>query len=225
MKLRALWLVSGFVLGSSSVCAGAGMTVFDPENYYRNLITSTKNIAMAKTLMDQYKTQLLQYQNMQLNSATPTRTIWQDASATIGQLQSSMDSLNYYKKQLGSLDTYLGKFSDTPGYKNSPCFSGRGCTQAEWQALSASRDLGNASQKRSVDALYRRLDQQHASLQASADNLGHLQTAAKDVRGQLEALSYANQFASQIATELMQIRSLLIAQQSLLASHHQAQTN
>lgn len=220
-----LGIVLGITLGPSMPATGAGIPVFDPQNYYRNLMAYTQSLAAAQTLAKQYQTQLQQYQNMQLNTTAPARQIWQDASTSIQQLKDAMNSVNYYKKKLGSLEAYLGKFSDTKNYKNSRCYSSSGCSDAEWSAWSASRDLGNESQKQAVDTLYRGLDQQHTSLQNTADNLANLQTEAKDARGQLAALSYANQFANQIATELMQIRALLIAQQGLLAARGQALAN
>lgn len=225
MKKFRLLLTLSIALGPFLPSAGAALPVFDPMNYYKNAVTSLQTVEMAKTLLKQYQTQLKQYENMQINSATPARQIWQDANATIQQLQSTMDTLSYYKKQLGSLEAYLGKFSDTKTYQASPCFSGQGCTEAHWQDLSTSRELGSASQKKAVDAMIRSLDLQHAGLRDSATNLGVLQTGATEIKGQLEALSYANQFASQIATELIQIRSLLIAQQGLMAAQSQDRAN
>ena len=225
MKTFRLLITLSIALGSSLPCAGAGLPVFDPMNYYKNAVTSIQTVEMAKTLIKQYQTQLKQYENMQINSAMPLRQIWQDANATIQQLQGAMNTLTYYKKQLGSLEAYLGKFSDSKSYQTSPCFSGQGCSEANWQELSNSLELGSASRKKAVDAMIRSLDLQHASLQDSATNLGTLQAGATEIRGQLEALSYANQFASQMAAELIQIRSLLIAQQGLMAAHHQDRVN
>ncbi|MBE7326235.1 conjugal transfer protein TrbJ, partial [Nocardioides sp. Y6] len=50
-----------------------------------------------------------------------------------------------------------------------------------------------------------------------------LKGKATTAQGQLEARGYANQFASQQANQLMQIRGLLLAQQNAIATQMQAQ--
>jgi conjugal transfer/entry exclusion protein len=40
-------------------------------------------------------------------------------------LRQAIDTLSYYKNELGSLDAYLSKFQDLDYYRNSPCFQQR----------------------------------------------------------------------------------------------------
>ncbi len=56
-----------------------------------------------------------------------------------------------------------------------------------------------------------------------ARQLERLQSAATGARGQMEAIGYANQLASQQANQLLQIRGLLIAQQNAVTTRMQAQ--
>ncbi len=74
------------------------------------------------------------------------------------------------------------------------------------------------SQKSANDALFRGLDQQQKNIQADARQLQRLQQAAQGANGQLAAIGYANQLASNQANQLLQIRSLLITQQNAAAA-------
>ena len=57
---------------------------------------------------------------------------------------------------------------------------------------------------------------------ARATQLQRLQTQAQGATGQMQAIGYANQLASNQANQLLQIRSLLLAQQNALATRAQA---
>ncbi|OPB32199.1 hypothetical protein [Bartonella sp. AR 15-3] len=55
-------------------------------------------------------------------------------------------------------------------------------------------------------------------MQDDSRTLEHLQKAAQGAEGQLQAIGYANQFASQQSNQLLQIRALLTAQQTAQAA-------
>lgn len=219
-----------FVLAVTSVPgvmmpANAGIPVIDAANLSQNLVTAVESVAITVKQIQQYRTQLEQYENMLQNTTAPSTHIWDQAQATMTNLRSAIDTLNYYKAQLGSINAYLGKFGDTATYMNSPCYSPAGCTQEQWAALNNSRILGNQSQKKATDALFQGLDQQQISMQTDANNLARLQSSAQGASGQLQAIGYANQLASHQANQLLQIRGLLIAQQNVIATRNQALAN
>ena len=66
------------------------------------------------------------------------------------------------------------------------------------------------------------VDQQQTALVNDASNLQQLQQQATGAQGQLEAIQAANQFASAQNNQLLQIRSILIAQQNAEATRQQA---
>jgi P-type conjugative transfer protein TrbJ len=202
--------------------AHAGLPVIDASNLSQNVITATENVAHTLKQIQQYQTQLQQYENMLQNTTAPATQIWDSATTTMNQLRRSIDTLNYYKASLGSIDAYLARFKDTSAYRGSPCYSFRGCTPAEWAAMTDSERLGSESQKKANDALFRGLDRQQDGMQADASQLQRLQAAAQGTTGQLEAIGYANQLASHQANQLLQIRALLIAQQNAIATRNQA---
>ncbi len=82
--------------------------------------------------------------------------------------------------------------------------------------------LGSEAQKRANDAMFRGLDRQQEAMEADARQLQRLQSGAQNVSGQVQAIGFANQLASQQANQLLQIRGLLIAQQNAEATRAQA---
>jgi hypothetical protein len=86
--------------------------------------------------------------------------------------------------------------------------------------MNENRRLASESQKKANDALFKGLDSTTGSLKADARTLERLQSAAQGASGQMQAIGYANQLASQQANQLLQIRGLLIAQQNAVATKH-----
>lgn len=201
--------------------AFAGLPVIDGSNLTQNVVTAIETVAQTTKQIQQYKTQLQQYENMLQNTAKPSQQTWDAAMVTMNQLRSSIDTLSYYKNNLGSVDAYLQRFQDTNTYRNSPCYSVKGCTPAQWRQMQDSEKFGSEAQKRANDAFFRGLDQQQNALERDARQLQRLQSSANDADGQMQAIGYANQFASHQANQLLQLRALLIAQQNAIATRNQ----
>lgn len=200
----------------------AGIPVADGTNLIQNIMSAMEAVAQTAKQIQQYQTQLQQYENMLQNTMAPAAHIWDQAQQTIHDLNQATNTLAYYQNQLGSIDAYLSRFQDVAYYRSSPCFSRSGCSDAEWAAMDENRRLASESQKKANDAVFRGLELQQQNLQSDAGKLLQLQSAAQGAEGQLEAIGYANQLASNQANQLLQIRSLLIAQQNALATKMQA---
>ena len=214
-------LIAGPML--PAVHAG-GIPVIDVTNIVQTTVSASESVSQTLKLIQQYQTQLQQYQNMLQNTMAPSTNIWDNATATMNSLRNAIDSLAYYKATLGDVDAYLRQFGDLNYYEASPCYQPNGfCSPAERIALDQARHLGYSSQKRANDALFRGLDMQQDAMQADAATLEQLQSAAQNSTGQMEAIGYANQLASQQANQLLQIRGLLIAQQNAVTTRMQAQ--
>lgn len=218
-KILALTLL---VTTSTAGPAFAGIPVIDGGNLTQNIVSALESVAQTLKQVEQYRTQLQQYENMLQNTAAPTSFVWDQATTTMNNLRGAIDTLDYYKTNLGSIDGYLGKFQDTAQYRSSPCFNANGCTDAQFAALQQNRELGSQSQKKATDALFKGLDQQQNAMEADARTLQRLQSNAQGATGQLQAVGYANQLASQQSNQLLQIRALLIAQQNATATRDQA---
>jgi P-type conjugative transfer protein TrbJ len=199
----------------------AQLAVIDASNVYQTTITASENVSQTLKQIQQYQTQLQQYENMLRNTAAPATQIWDQAQMTMNQLRRSIDTLNYYKATLGSVDSYLAHFKDTAAYQSSSCYSVNGCSQAEWDAMKASERLGSQAQKKANDALFKGLDKQQDAMVSDARQLERLQSSAQGATGQVQAIGYANQLASNQANQLLQIRALLIAQQNAVVTRNQ----
>ncbi|AHI98565.1 P-type conjugative transfer protein TrbJ [Vibrio parahaemolyticus] len=204
----------------------AGIPVVDGTNLTQNIMSAMESVTQTAKQIQQYQTQLQQYENQLQNTMAPAAYIWDQAQSTIDDLTHATNTLAYYQNQLGSLDAYLSKFQDVDYYRSSPCFNGSGgCTPAEQARMEENRRLASESQKTANDALFESLKLQHKNLQADARQLHRLQSAAQGADGQLAAIGYANQLASNQANQLLQIRSLLIAQQNAVGSRMQAEAD
>jgi P-type conjugative transfer protein TrbJ len=204
-----------------TIPAHAVVAVIDGANLTQTMVSAAENVAQTLKQIEQYRTQLQQYENMLQNTAAPTAYVWDQAVVTMNRLRGAIDTLNYYKNQTGSLDAYLSKFQDVAYYRSSPCFN-VGCSKAEWDALNRNAvQLSSEAQKRANDAMFRGLDRQQDAMEADARQLQRLQSGAQSVTGQMQAIGFANQLASQQANQLLQIRGLLIAQQNAEATRNQ----
>ena len=203
--------------------AQAGIPVIDGGNLTQNIMTAIESVAQTLKQIEQYQTQLQQYENQLQNTMAPAAYIWDQAQTTINRLIAAQNTLAYYERQLGSLDNYLSKFQDVAYYRSSPCFNGTGgCTDAERAAMAENRRLASESQKKANDALFQTVADQQKALKDDARTLERLQSAAQGADGQLQAIGYANQLASNQANQLLQMRTMMAAQYTVIAARMQA---
>ncbi|ECH9341667.1 P-type conjugative transfer protein TrbJ [Salmonella enterica subsp. diarizonae] len=219
-------LLASFMASIMILPAKAGIPVIDGTNVIQTTISALNNVQAVAKQIQQYQTQLQQYENMLRNTVAPAAYIWDKANSTINKLLQAQDTLNYYKNQAGSLDSYLKRYQDINYYRSSPCFNSNiECTTAELKALHNAEKDNSEARKKANDAVFKAIDQQQETLQTDADNLRDLQSQASGAKGQMEAIQAANQFASAQANQLLQIRSLLVAQQNAATTLAQAQAD
>lgn len=204
--------------------ATAGIPVIDGANLAQSIMEVMESIAQTTQQIEQYRTQLEQYENQLINTTAPAYYIWDDATATIDGLMEAMDTLAYYETRLGSLEAYLDQYQDLNHYATHPCAI-RTCTASEMASYSENDALASEANKNATDALFKTIDTQQRSLTTDARQLERLQSRAQTAQGQLEAVQYANQLASQQASQLLQIRALLLAQQTAAAVKQQQEND
>jgi type IV secretion system protein TrbJ len=200
----------------------AGIPVIDASNLVQNIVSALEAVVQTAKQIQQYETQLQQYADQLQNTLSPDTYIWDQATSTIDNLITTVDTLSSYKTQMGSIDAYLEKFQDVDYYSNSPCFTAQGCSDAEMAALDKVRALASESQKKANDALMKGIDGQQEALKSDAAQLENLQQSAQNATGRMQAIQAANQIASQEANQLLQIRGILLAQENALAARNQA---
>lgn len=217
MKLKLL--PAAALLYLYAVAAHAqGIVTYDPATTAQTAISAQQSITQTAKQLQQYQTQLQQLQNQIQNTANPSKFVWNNADATINNVLSMVNTLNTYKTQAGSMATYLSKYSNASQYQSGSCIGTGGCTSAQLQQLSASHYTGSDSQKTANDNMLLNINAQQQLLQSDASSLTVLQQNAQSSTGQMQALQAANQLASNQAVQLMQIRSLMLAQQTAEAT-------
>jgi P-type conjugative transfer protein TrbJ len=199
---------------ASPAPVSAGIPVIDGANLVQSIMQAIEMVAQTAKQIEEYSLQLQQYENMLRNTLAPAVYIWDQATRTMDSLRTSIDTLAFYKTQLGSIDAYLRKYQDVAFYRASPCFTATGCTAAQRAAMKDSERLGSEAQKKARDGLFAALDRQQNNMEADATRLERLQNAAQGATGQLQAMQFASQIASQQANQLLQIRAILLAHQN-----------
>ncbi|ALS68411.1 P-type conjugative transfer protein TrbJ [Pandoraea apista] len=205
--------------------AHAGIPVIDGTNVVQTTVSALNSVASVAKQIEQYQTQLQQYENMLRNSLAPAAYIWDQVNSTINKMLNLQDTLSGLKGQYGSIDAYLNRFQNVGYYRQSPCFTNTGCSASEMEAIQQGRTAWSDSQKKANDAAIKQLDQQQSALSKDADTVARLQSQASGAGGQMEALQAANQLASTQANSLLNIRSLLLAQQNILVTRSQIEAD
>lgn len=211
---KNLITVISFVLGLSTTCvprAFANAPVIDGANLIQNM-------AIKLQVINQYKTQLKQYENMLENTKNLDKFTWDEATSTMDNLVNSIDTLDYFKQQAGGMNEYLSRYQDENHYRNTPCFNGGQCSEAELNALSQQEANASEAQKRANDAMLRGLELQQVAMKSDARQLTRLQEQAQGASGQMAAIQAANQLASAETNQLLQIRGLMVAAQNAEAT-------
>ncbi|ALQ96773.1 P-type conjugative transfer protein TrbJ [Xylella fastidiosa] len=196
----------------------AGIPVIDISNLEQNIVSAVQQVAAVEKQIQQYQTQLQQYQNMLQNTVAPSAYIWDQASQVMNKLMVAQDTLSYYKKKAGSIDSYLSRYQDVSYYRTSPCFTAAGCSSSQLQALQDAQANNSEALKHANDAVLKGIDQQQQTLISDAATLQKLQLQATTAQGQMQALQAANQLASAQTNQLLQIRSMLAAQAAAVAT-------
>ena len=213
------------ISGSLSSPALAGIPTFDATNVIQTTINAMESVSQTLQQIEQYQTQIQQYENQLQNTAGPDVYLWDQAQGTVADLLGATDALERYKQQLGSLDEFMSVYQDVDYYGNSPCFTAEGCSEQEQAMMERNRGLASQGQKQANDAMLKGLDQQQEALRNDARRLEKLQSSAQGGDGQMQALGFANQFASQQANQLLQIRGMLAAQQTAMVARMQAEAD
>lgn len=150
-------LAASFLASIMALPATAGIPVIDGTNVVQTTISAVNNVQAVAKQIQQYQTQLQQYENMLKNTVAPAAYIWDQANSTINKLLQAQDTLNYYKNQAGSLDSYLKRYQDVNYYRSSPCFNSNvECTADEISALRKAEQNSSEAGKRPM-TLYLRL--------------------------------------------------------------------
>lgn len=215
-----------FVFFWSITSFATGAPVFDIANYYQNFRMIMNQASQLKSQVEQYKYQIDQYQNMVQNTNSLTSYQWDNADSIINNLLDATNTIDYYKAEAGGFQGYLDKFQSAEYYQKRPCFNGsRPCTSEELKKISQNKMNASVAEKRANDAMLKGIDKQQQNLKKDSERLRTLQAQAQTADGQMKALQAASQLASHQSNQLLQIRSLMVAQQNAQAVRDASSAN
>lgn len=218
MKKTLAAKILALTLAVNIGAAHAGIPTTDVGNITQSVITAKENIAQTLKQIEQYRTQLLQYENQIKNTLAPAAYVWDEAQKTIGSLQEKMAELNQYRNQIGNTDALLSKYMNTSYYKDSECFSAGGCSDEFYQQRADASEYS----KKSSDSLTKSIEQQTDALQQDSRTLTRLQQQAQGAEGQMQALQAANQLASAQSSQFLQFRGMMLSQMQAANANSQA---
>lgn len=228
-KLAAQLIGMLFMLGNaghSSVIQAGGMAVIDMANVKQTTVTAIENVKQTLKQIEQYKTQLMQYENMIRNTLAPPAYLWAQAQYSMNKLIYLTNTLRYYEQQYGGLDGYMQRFRNVEFYRSSPCFDLQGkCNDTAWKLLQDGQNTSTDAQKNANDSLLRGLSEHQNQIPLDAAHLQVLQQRTESAQGQMEALQYANQLAAYQANQLLQMRQMLIVQHNATNTQSQAEVD
>lgn len=220
-KLTSIGAAMALAFATVLPAHAQGIPVGDLITQIQSTLSAQEGIKQTMTQIEQYRTQLQEYALQIKNAAAPAAYVWDQATRTMDLLRGAIDTLAFYKRQMGDINFYLRQFNDVYDYRGSPCFGPNGCTGAE-RAQEREREAAIISaQQRANEAAIRAVDQQQDAIQADARRLEVLQRNAQGAQGHMEAIGAANMLAAQQSNQLLQIRAVLNAQNVALVTRQQ----
>ena len=212
--------------GFTSYVRAGGMAVIDMANVKQSTITAIEAINQTEKQIEQYRTQLQQYENMIRNTLAPPAYVWAKVEYTMTKLINLSNSIRYYEQQYGGLDSYMQRFRNVEYYRSSSCFTlEEKCNDSAWKLLQDGQNTSTDSQKHANDSLLRGLSEHQNQIPLDAAHLQLLQQKTQSAQGQMEAFQYANQLAAYQANQLLQMRQMLIAQHNAFNTKNQAEVD
>lgn len=200
----------GFCLLTPGYAFSAGIPVFDGSNVTQTTVSALENVNQTLKQLEEYSTQLQQYEDQLKNSLAPAAYVWSKAQQTIGKIQDLQGEIMAIYSSAGNLEQYLQKFGDVNYYKDSPYFNSEGGgTKSQLEQLKEGEKAGLELQKKAYEGTARTLQQQQEQLKTDAEELRALTGTAETAQGRMEAMQYANQFASLQGGQLLQLRATL----------------
>ena len=200
---------------------------FSPKSQAQIPVTDNGEIAqtmivIAKQLM-QYSLQMQQYENMLQNTLSFGDYIW-DQPQNLMQEAESLDSFGaYYGSSFGSFNGYLGSFQNLAYFSQNACYTltfNNECMQTnfnEQEKASALQTNLNAGETRIIN-------QQKNSVQNDAMMLEQLKAKAQSSGGQMQALQTQNMIAHNQASQLLQLRRVMLAKDAAEAHEREEKT-
>lgn len=220
-------LAAKLALVMSMNAMAAGIPVLDALNTVQSTISAIEDVSQTMQMADSYKTQLEQYADQQRNSSGPFSWRWDQADRTLDSVLQTVDAISPMFGGQSGIDEYLSGFKGLDGYSNeqmTKCVQSAGCQATHNQQVMDTQDVRSQQQVLANQAAMRNVMEQQKLIMQDAKQLRYLQEIAQGSEGRMAAIQAGNQLASAQVNNLLQLRTLLLAQQQMQAAQAQAQT-
>lgn len=195
---------------------GIGDIVYDPTEIAQTVLVVAKQVM-------QYALQMKQYENMLQNTLSFGDYIWAQPQYLM-QTAESLDSFSaYYGSTFGSLNGYLGSFQNLADFSQNACYTitlNNACMQTNFndeEKSSALQTNLNAGETRMIN-------QQKNAVQNDAMMLEQLKAKAQSSGGQMQALQTQNMIAHNQASQILQLRRVMLAKYAAEAHEREEET-
>ena len=171
----------------------------------------------------QYALQMKQYENMLQNTLSFGDYIWEQPQ-NLMQMAESLDSFEaYYGASFGSLNAYLGSFQNLADFAQNGCYMltfNNACMQTNFD----NEEKSSALQTNLNAGETRMINQQKSAVQNDAMMLEQLKAKAQSSGGQMQALQTQNMIAHNQASQLLQLRRVMLAKDAAEAHEREEKT-
>lgn len=235
----AFLLIAALLLQPPAARTRAQWVVTDPGNLIQNIISALQTVNSVLKQVQQYKTQLDQYTAQLRDIAAPAVYVWDLVDDTVATAKNVAGTLTNARQLVKTAHASLSQLGDPDYYRSSPCYNGQelpkyvtaatapqnspqvdvdpsstGCALF-LATLQAAQRESTQRQYKTNEELLKALDKQQESMDARLKRVQKLVKSSEHADGQLQAVQATNQLASAQIAELMEMRSLLLAQQNL----------
>lgn len=228
MKIKyGRFLAAKFALVMSMNAMATGIPVLDALNTVQSTISAIEDVSQTMQMADSYETQLEQLADQERNSQGPSSWRWDQADRTLDGVLKTVDALSPMFGGQQGIDEYLSGFKGLDGYSSdqiTKCIQSAGCQSTHNQQVQDAQDIRSQQQVLANQAAMRNVMEQQKLIMQDAKQLRYLQEIAQDSEGRMAAMQAGNQLASAQVNNLLQLRTLLLAQQQMQAAQAQAQT-
>lgn len=220
-------LAAKLALVMSMNAMATGIPVLDALNTIQSTISAIEDVSQTMQMADSYDTQLDQLADQERNSQGPSSWRWDNAESTLDGVLKTVDAVSPMFGGQQGIDQYLSGFKGLDGYSNdqiTKCIQSAGCQATHNRQVQETQDIRSQQQVLANQAAMRSVMEQQKMIMQDAKQLRYLQQIAQDSDGRMAAIQAGNQLASAQVNNLLQLRTLLLAQQQMQAAQAQAQT-
>lgn len=209
-SLGVFVLCFSMMLPASMTRAG-GIPVIDVTAIAQAIMQYMKQVEDLAEQVRHYQMLVKQYEDMVLNTAQPALYLWSQIESTMQSITNLQVELQRYSN-MGSEAwlRHIRNYGNLNGYRNHRYWSTG--SQEGLKEMMEEEAVWSSTQEEANLGLAAVLGEQKVSLDAAANRLRRLQSAASEAKGRLQAIQYTNQLLAQQSNQLLEMRSMMAAQ-------------